>query len=64
MIGWGQVFYGAALTTVVAAVILAAVKHERSLDVLVPALAAAFVGPLAVWVSNYLRDQADSRRAG
>ena len=47
MIGWGQVFYGAALTTVIAAVVLVFAKRERSPGVLGPGLAAAFLGPLA-----------------
>jgi hypothetical protein len=46
MIGWGQIFYGAALTTVVAAVVFVVVKRERNPRVLLPALAAAFLGPL------------------
>ena len=46
MIDWGQIFYGAALTAVVAAVVLALIKRERSARVLAPALAAALLGPL------------------
>lgn len=46
MIGWGQIFYGAALTTVIAALVFWFVKRERSLQVLVPAVAAALLGPL------------------
>ena len=47
MIGWGAIFLGAALSTVVAAVVLVVVKRERTGCVLVPALSAAFLGPLA-----------------
>ena len=47
MIDWPQIFYGAALTTVFATVVLVFVRRERSVAVLVPALAAAFFGPLA-----------------
>ena len=47
MIGWGAIFLGAALSTVVAAVVLVVVKRERTGRVLVPALAAALLGPLA-----------------
>ena len=46
MIGWGQVFYGAALTTVITAVVFAVILRERSLHVVLPALVAAFLGPL------------------
>ena len=46
MIGWGQIFYGAALTTVVGGLVLVFVKRERSPRVLVPALAAALLGPI------------------
>jgi hypothetical protein len=46
MIGWGQVFYGAALTTVVAALVFVFVKRERSRQVLIPALAATLLGPI------------------
>lgn len=46
MIDWGQIFYGAVVTAVVAAVVLVLVTRERSARVLVPALAAAFLGPL------------------
>ena len=47
MIDWPQIFYGAALTTVITALVLVFVRRERSALVLVPALAAAFLGPLA-----------------
>lgn len=53
MIGWGQVFYGAALTTAIAAVVLF-VRRERDARVMAPALAAAFLGPLA-WNSALQR---------
>jgi hypothetical protein len=46
MIGWGSIFYGAALTTVVAAPVFVFVKRERSPLVLVPALAATLLGPI------------------
>jgi hypothetical protein len=47
MISWGQIFYGAALSTVVAAVVFVVVKRERRPRALVAALAATFLGPLA-----------------
>lgn len=47
MIDWPQIFYGAALTAVIAAVVLLFVRRERTADVLVPSLAAALLGPLA-----------------
>src|SRR3954469_15648540 len=47
MIGWGQILFGAALSTVVAALVFIVIKHERSAQVLAPALAATFLGPLA-----------------
>ena len=46
MIGWGQIFFGAALTTVLAAVVFVLLKRERTPSVLIPALAASFLGPL------------------
>jgi hypothetical protein len=46
VIGWGQIFYGAALTTVIGAVVFVFVLHERNPRVLVPALAAALLGPI------------------
>lgn len=47
MIDWPQIFYGAALTTAITAVVFVLVRRERTALVLVPALAAAFLGPLA-----------------
>ena len=47
MIDWPQIFYGAALSTVVAALVFVFVRRERAAVVLVPALAATFLGPLA-----------------
>jgi len=47
MISWGSIFYGAALTTVVTALVLVLVLRERSPRVLIPALGAAFLGPVA-----------------
>lgn len=47
MIDWPQIFYGAALSTVIAAVVFLFVRRERTAIVLAPALAAAFLGPLA-----------------
>jgi hypothetical protein len=47
VIDWGQIFYGAALSTAVAALVFIFPKRERSWQVLVPALAATFLGPLA-----------------
>jgi hypothetical protein len=46
VIGWGQIFFGAALTTAVAAVVFVFVGRERRAGILAPALAAALVGPL------------------
>ena len=47
MISWGQIFYGAVLSTVVAAVVFVVVKRERRPRALVAALAATLLGPLA-----------------
>jgi len=47
VIDWPQIVYGAALSTVVAAVVFVFVRRERAAIVLVPALAATFLGPLA-----------------
>jgi len=47
MIDWPQIFYGAALTAVITAVVFVLVRRERSAYTLVPAVVAAFVGPLA-----------------
>ena len=47
MIDWPQIFYGAALSAVIAAVVFVFVRRERTAIVLVPAVAAAFLGPLA-----------------
>jgi hypothetical protein len=47
MISWGQIFYGAALSTVVAAVVFVLVKRERRPRALTAALAATFLGPVA-----------------
>jgi hypothetical protein len=44
MIDWPQIFYGAALTTVITAAVFAFVRRERAPSVLVPALVAAFAG--------------------
>jgi hypothetical protein len=47
LISWGQILYGAALSSVVAAVVFVVVKRERRPRALVAALAATFLGPLA-----------------
>ena len=47
MIDWPDIFYGAALSAVIAAVVFVFVRRERTAIVLVPALAATFLGPLA-----------------
>ena len=47
MISWGQILYGAVLSTAVAAVVLVLVKRERRPVVLVAVLSATFLGPLA-----------------
>jgi hypothetical protein len=47
MISWGQIFYGAALTTAVAAAVFVLVQRERRPVVLGAALSATFLGRLA-----------------
>jgi len=47
VIDWPQIFYGAAMSTVVAALVFLFVRRERTAIVLAPALAATFLGPLA-----------------
>ena len=47
MIDWPRIFYGAALSAVIAAVVFTLVRGERRPRVLIPALAATFLGPLA-----------------
>jgi hypothetical protein len=47
VIDWGQIFYGATLSTAIAAIVFTLIRHERTVAVLVPALAATFFGPLA-----------------
>jgi hypothetical protein len=47
VIDWPQIFYGATLSTVIAAVVFVFIRRQRSAIVLVPALAATFLGPLA-----------------
>ncbi len=47
MIGWGQIFYDAALSTVIAAAVFMFLRRERAAGALVPVLAATFLGPLA-----------------
>jgi hypothetical protein len=47
MIDWPQIFYGAALSTIIAAIVFVFVRRERTAIVLVPALAATLLGPLA-----------------
>src|SRR3954469_14627549 len=47
MIDWPQIFYGAAMSTLVAALVFVFGRRERAAIVLVPALAATFLGPLA-----------------
>lgn len=47
MIGWGEILYGAALSTALGAVLLVVVLREQSARVLAPALAATLLGPLA-----------------
>jgi hypothetical protein len=47
MIDWGQILYGAALTTVFAAVVLALIAWRRRVPVIIlPGLLVAFLGPL------------------
>ena len=59
MIDWPQIFYGAALSTVVATVVFVFVRRERTVIVLVPALAATFLGPLA-WNAILYRAATDA----
>jgi hypothetical protein len=47
VIDWPQILYGAVLSTAIAAVVFVFVRRERRAIVLVPALAATFLGPLA-----------------
>jgi len=47
MIGWDQILYGATISALIAAAVLVLLRRERSAAVLIPALAATFVGPLA-----------------
>jgi len=47
MIDWPQIFYGAVLSTIIAALVFVFVRRERAAIVLAPALAATFLGPLA-----------------
>ena len=47
MIDWGQIFYGAALSAVLAGAAVALLWRERSPAVLTATVAAAFLGPLA-----------------
>lgn len=47
MITWGTIFYGATLSTLIAAVVLVVVVRERRPEALGAALAATFLGPLA-----------------
>jgi hypothetical protein len=47
MIGWGSILYGAALSAVAAAVLVAFVLRARRVAVIVTGAAAAALGPLA-----------------
>jgi hypothetical protein len=47
VIDWPQIFYGAALSSALAAAVFVVVRRERTAAVLIPVLAAAFLGPLA-----------------
>jgi hypothetical protein len=47
MIDWPQIFFGAALSTVIAALVFVFILRQRTALVLLPALAATFFGPLA-----------------
>ena len=47
MIGWGSIAYGAALSALLAAIVVALVMRERRPAVLVSAAFAAALGPLA-----------------
>ena len=59
MIDWPEIFYGAALSTVIGAVVFVFVRGERAAVVLVPALAATLLGPLA-WNSILHRAATDA----
>ena len=47
MIDWPQIVYGAAVSTAIAGAVLVLVRRERAAVVLIAALNATFVGPLA-----------------
>jgi hypothetical protein len=47
VIDWGQIFYGAVLSAVIAAAVFTLVVRTRSAAVLIPALTATLLGPLA-----------------
>ncbi len=47
MIDWAHIFYGATLTTIIAAFVFLFVRRQRAAKVLVPAIASAFLGPVA-----------------
>jgi hypothetical protein len=59
VIDWPQIFYGAVLSMVTAAVVFVFVLRERVAAVLVPALAATFLGRLA-WNAILHRAAADA----
>ncbi|HEX4822089.1 MAG TPA: hypothetical protein VFV00_17925 [Acidimicrobiales bacterium] len=48
MIDWPQIFYGAGLSAIIAGFVFAVIRRERTAVVLLPVLAATFLGPL-VW---------------
>jgi len=47
VIDWPQIFFGASLSTLVAALVFVFILRERTAAVLTPALLATFLGPLA-----------------
>jgi hypothetical protein len=58
MIGWGKIVYGAVLSTVIAAAVLLVVLRGRQPAVLIPAVVATLLGPIA-W--NAILHRTDSR---
>ncbi len=59
MIDWPQIFYGAALTAVLAAVVLIFIRRERTPVVVISVLVAALLGPMA-WNTILHRAVADT----
>jgi len=47
VISWGQILFGAALSTLIATVVLVVLRRQRTARILIPVLAATLFGPLA-----------------